>query len=207
MPGDQQYADALLAADDWRPLSEYAPSAGYVYVQAFAYRAANPCVAVARRGRHELSYWHQPPPDGPLQLGVIAWKPLPDGASPYEAAHLLYGNPNNDAAFVRPPEPIYPPDGVDARLAPAPLQLLRAMHAGTRLHERAWRWTEWTEIAPGQPAQRIGERGINALRRVAFIARDGILPPGRLSRWFEFDWSITAAGKAWLAAHPNITGA
>lgn len=187
------------------PLSEYGPGEGYVYVKGFAYRAAHPCVAVARPGRHVLSYWHQPPPNGPLNLGVIAWMPLPGGMSPQAAAHFLYGDPNDDGAFVRPPEPIYPAGGVDTRLSTVPRDLLLAMHDGARLYERAWRWTEWTLIEPGQLPQRIGERGINALRRVAFIARDGVLPPGRLPRWLEFDWIITVAGDAWLAAHPNIT--
>jgi hypothetical protein len=61
---DKPYA-AILAADDWRPLGEYVPSAEYVYVKGFAYMAPEPSVAVARRGRHELSYWYRPPPDGP----------------------------------------------------------------------------------------------------------------------------------------------
>lgn len=204
MPDDDLPYTALLAADDWRPLTEYVPSTEYVYVKAFAYRAKYPCVAVARRGRHELSYWRQPPPNGPLPLSVVAWKPLPHGITPYDAAHFLYGT-TNDGAFVRPPEPVYPPGGVDVRLTPVPLRLLHAMRDGARLHERAWRWTEWTLISPGQPPQKIGERGINPLRSVAFIARNGVLPPGRLLRWLEFDWSITAAGKRWLAAHPNIT--
>jgi hypothetical protein len=33
------YVALLLAADDWRPLSEYVPSEGYVYVKGFSYMA------------------------------------------------------------------------------------------------------------------------------------------------------------------------
>jgi hypothetical protein len=39
------------------------------------------------------------------------------------------------------------------------------------------------------------------LRKLAFIERAGMLPPGRLDRWYEFDWKITAAGKAWIEAN------
>jgi len=61
------------------------------------------------------------------------------------------------------------------------------------------------DAAKFRPPQGIGQGGINRLREVAFIARYGVLPPGRLPRWFEFDWKITDAGKAWLVAHSYIT--
>jgi hypothetical protein len=193
---DRPYA-AILAADDWRPLEEYEPSAEYVYVKGFAYMARAPHVVVARRGRHQLSYWYAP--SGPCAIGATHWKPTPDdGMSPYDRERWLYGD--QDGAFVRPAEPVYEPGGTDVRLTPVPAALLASIGAGARLHERAWRWTEWRLRMPGREPERIGERGINSLRRHAFIARDGVLPPGRLPRWFEFDWSITDAGKAWLAA-------
>jgi hypothetical protein len=49
----------------------------------------------------------------------------------------------------------------------------------------------------------MGERGINALRRHALVARNGTLPLDRLRRWFHFDWRVTNARAAWLAE--NIT--
>lgn len=75
------------------------------------------------------------------------------------------------------------------------------MAGGAMLRERSFRWTECSLQRPSSAPERIGERGVNALRKVAFVARDGFLPPGRLSRWFEFDWRITGAGLAWLEAN------
>jgi hypothetical protein len=135
-----------------------------------------------------------------LPLEVRQWKPIPDdGISIYEREQWLFGYPDR-LKFVRPPESVYQPGGVSVRLTPGPRDLLVAMRDGARLHERAWRWTEWRLQMPGRDPEKICERGINALRKVAFIQRDGVLPPGRLPRWFEFDWSITPAGRAWLAA-------
>ena len=37
---------------------------------------------------------------------------------------------------------------------------------------RGGRWTVWQLHVPGKDPERLGERGINALRKVAFIARD-----------------------------------
>jgi hypothetical protein len=132
----------------------------------------------------------------------VVWKPIPsgDGISVYEREQWLYDDPCS-GAFVRPPEPVYEPGGTDVRLTPVPRDLLVAMADGARLHERAWRWTEWSLHAPGHEPKKIGERAVNSLVKHAFIARDGVLPSGRLPRWLNFDWSITTAGKAWLAAN------
>jgi len=115
------------------------------------------------------------------------------------AAYAVYAS--RGGAYVRPPEPVYEPGGSDVRLTPVPRNLLIAMRNGAVLHERTWRWTQWHIGAPGTPFVRIAERGINALREFAFIARDGVLPDGNLTRFHEFDWSITPAGHAWLAAN------
>jgi len=86
---DRPYV-AILAADDWRPLEEYEPSTEYVYLKGYAYMAPRPSVAVARCGKHQLSYWYRPPPDGPLALEVRWWKPIPDdGISVYEREQWL----------------------------------------------------------------------------------------------------------------------
>lgn len=66
--------------------------------------------------------------------------------------------------------------------------------------ERGWRWTVFELHVPGHEPKKLGERAVDGLRRHAFIARDGVLPPGRLPHWFNFDWSITTAGRACLAA-------
>lgn len=190
---------ALLASDGWRDVSEYVSSRDYVYVKGFAARAPHPSVAIARRGKYETSYWWNPA-GAPLSLAVGWWKPFPDdGILPHQR-WLDFSNPQ-DGRFVRPPEPVYPPAGVDAKLTPVPLKLLMAMHGGDILQERAWRWTEWLLTDATGSSERITERGINALRKLAFIERDGVLPPGRLPHWHGFDWKITGAGKAWIEAN------
>lgn len=195
---DRPYA-AILASDGWRPLSEYVPSRDYVYVRGFGWDLWHPGAGIARRGRHPLSDWWNPAGQ-PLRLDVKEWKPFPnDGVSPHER-WVAFSTDPDDTSFVRPPEPVYEPGGIDVRLTPVPATLLASMGAGARLHERAWRWSEWTLQMPGQAPERIRERGIDGLRKHAFIARDGVLPPGRLPRWFVFDWVITDAGKVWLAA-------
>jgi hypothetical protein len=35
---------------------------------------------------------------------------------------------------------------------------------------------------PGRDPEKIGERGIAALRKVVFIQRDGVLPPGKFAK-------------------------
>jgi hypothetical protein len=200
MTDDRPYM-VLLNSDGWRDVAEYVPSRDYVYVKGFAAMAKHPGVGIGRRGKYDNSGWWRPNSE-PLPLDVCWWKPFPtdDGISPHQR-WLDFIRPQ-DGRLVRPPEPVYPPAGVDAKLTPVPIRPLLDMHGGVRLHERAWRWTEWTLWEKGEgPATPLNERGINALRKVAFIERDGVLPPGRHERWFEFDWKITDAGKAWIEAN------
>lgn len=196
---DDRLYMVLLDSDGWRDVSEYVPSRDYCYVKGFAARAREASVAIARRGKHDTSYWWQP--DGiPLALGIIEWKPFPnDGISPHQ--RWLDFNRPAAGAYVRPPEEVFEPAGVDARLTPVPLRLLLNMHGGDILHESAWRWTDWRLRRRDGVVEKLSERAINALRKVAFIERDGVLPPGRLDRWYEFDWKITAPGKAWIEAN------
>jgi hypothetical protein len=196
MTSERTYT-ALLASDGWRPLSEYVPSRDYVYVRGYGYDTWNPGAAMARRGRHPLSDWWNPAGQL-LHIDVQEWKPFPnDGMSPHERWLAFSTNPN-DNSFVRPPEPVYEPGGIRVRLTPVPRLLLLEMRDGARLHESAWRWTEWRLQRPGREMERIAERGINPLRKVAFIARYGVLPVGRLPYWHEFEWFVTDAGKAWI---------
>jgi hypothetical protein len=193
----------LMRSGDWRPRSEYRPTDGeYVYVRGTGLTLANPGCAIARGGKYESSFWWNP--DGQqVPLDVTEWKPFPDdGVTPY-ARWQDFKTMRNDPRWVRPPEPVYPPAGVDAKLTPVPRNLLIAMSGYTILHERAWRWTEWTLRMRGGAPEKLTESrsGILKLRQCAFIERDGVLPPGRLERWFEFDWKITAAGLAWIAAN------
>lgn len=191
----------LLDSGGWRDGSEYTPAQQYVYVKGFAAMARGPSVGIARRGKYETSYWWQP--DGvPLALAIGWWKPFPDdGISPHQR-WLDFSRPN-DGRFVRPPEEVFEAAGADARLTPAARKLLLAMAGGAVLHENAWRWTEWTLQMPGcEPAKTTeGRGGILKLREGAFIARNGTLPPGRLERWFEFDWSVTDHGRTWIEAN------
>jgi hypothetical protein len=197
---EEPYA-RILVGDDWRPLSEYVPTRDFVYV-ATANESLSISIAVARRGWSALSYWFGPPPAGPLSVYPVAWKPIPDGdgISVYERQEWLREYPERQK-FVRPPEKVYPPGDVDVRLTPGPRELLVAMRAGAVLHERAWRWTSWTLQLPGAEPKKLTERPLNPLLKSAFIARGGVLPPGRLERMHEFDWKITEAGAAWLAAN------
>lgn len=149
---DQPYARVLEAAD-WRDLNDYTAGT-FVYVAGYAYQSPVLSVAVARRGQHELSHWQKPPPDGPLSMTVVGWKPLPDdGISLYERERWLYGVPD-DGAYVRPPEPIYEAGGINARLSPVPRELLIAIAGRAVLRERAFRWTEWSLQRPGSAPAR-----------------------------------------------------
>lgn len=101
-------------------------------------------------------------------MTVVAWKPLPaDGISLRPRAMVVWRP--RDGAYVRPPEQVYEAGGIDVRLSQVPRELLTAMAGGAILRERSFRWTEWSLQRPGSAPARIGERGINALRKVAFI--------------------------------------
>jgi hypothetical protein len=199
MIDDRPYM-VLLNSDGWRNMDEYVPSRDYVYVKGYAAMARHPSVGIGRRGKYETSYWFQPNGE-PLALDVCWWKPFPtdDGISPHQR-WLNFISPQ-DGRFVRPPEEVFEPAGVDVNLTPVPMGLLWAMHQGSTLHESAWRWTKWTLQVTGHDRDKINERGINRLRECAFIGRVGVLPPGRLDRWYDFDWRVTDAGKAWIAAN------
>ena len=199
MTDQKKPSQLLLETDGWRPLSEYKPSGGdYVYVRGHTWDLWIPTAGIARGGKYATSFWYDPSGQ-PLRFEVEAWKPFPaDGVSPHERWKAFHVNPN-DQSFVRPPEPVYEPGGTDVHLIPSARLLLRKMRNGAVLHERAWRWTEWWLI--DWTRKRLTERPINTLRKVAFIARDGVLPPGRIPEWTEFDWLITPAGHAWLAAN------
>jgi hypothetical protein len=192
----------LMRSDGWQPRSEYRPGGGeYVYVKGYTADLGNPCCAIARGGWHETSWWYNP--DGqPMGMDVREWKKFPDddGVTPYQRWQD-WKTMRNNPRWVRPPEPVYEPGGTGIRLTPVPRKLLMEVHGGARLEEHAWRWTEWVLHQTDQGPEKISERGINALRKVAFIERDGVLPPGRLPRWFVFDWKITDAGKAWIEAN------
>jgi hypothetical protein len=193
----------LLDSDGWMPRSTYRPSNGeYVYVRGRGYDMWNMGVAIARGGKYETSFWWDP--DGrPLLIDVHDWKPFPDdGVPPHKRWHDFKTDPN-DMRFVRPPEEVYQPAGVNAKLKPVPRKLLMWLYDGIVLHERAWRWTEWSLRHHGHETEKLseGRGGILKLRQCAFIERDGVLPVGRLEKWFEFDWRVTSAGKAWIEAN------
>lgn len=192
----------IREADDWRPLEKYVPTKDFVYV-ADAFESLKIGITVARRGRHELSYWYYPPPDGPAAIYPVAWKPIDDsdGISVYERREWLAGYPNRDRNW-RGAEPVYEPGPTIARLTPAPRDLLRAMAGGAVLHERAFRWSSFTLQKSGADPKKLTERHTEPLVRLSFIERDGVLPvPGVMRHFREFDWKITPAGAAWLAAN------
>jgi hypothetical protein len=193
-----QYA-RLLLGDGWRPISEYVYDRRYVYAAGVS-EAACYRLFVGRGGKYKTSDWWTPINNGmPVPLYVQAWQPLPEGVDPYAHSDELF--PPREPNYVRPPEPVYEAGPPTARLTPVPRNLLVAMAGGAVLHERAWKWTTWTLQLPGHTPERIGARGIDRLREVAFIARDGVLPQSALTRFHDFDWKIADAGRAWLAAN------
>ncbi|MET4347057.1 hypothetical protein ABIC08_007726 [Bradyrhizobium sp. RT9b] len=124
---DQPWA-RVLETPGWRDLNDYTADT-FVYVAGYAYQSPVLSVAVARRGRHEPSYWYKPPPDRPLSTTVVSWKPLPDdGISLRERERWLYAVP--ETAYVRPPEPIYEAGDVDVRLSALPRELLTTVAGG-----------------------------------------------------------------------------
>lgn len=189
---------AVLWADDWQPMETYRPSTDFVYVMTIPHR--KPCLSVASRGWHPLSYWYEPDGTEPSALGPIKWKPIPNDGIPHRdrMRSLVV---SDYVSWVRPPETVYEPAGTDARVTPVPPALLLELHRGARLEERYGRWFEYRLHRPDRDPERIGERGINALRKLAFIARDGTLPPGATTRIVSNDFRITPACAAWLAAH------
>jgi hypothetical protein len=76
------------------------------------------------------------------------------------------------------------------------------MRSGAVPHERGARFSSWTLQRPGQDPEKITERPISPLVKLAFIARNGELPPDT-RRWYDFDWKVTEAGRAWLAANAS----
>jgi hypothetical protein len=78
------------------------------------------------------------------------------------------------------------------RLTPGSQYVLVAMSRGAVLSEGGWRETWFILTRPGRAPERVHARGVNSLRKLAFIERTN-----------EFDWRVATAGKAWLAA--NIT--
>lgn len=192
-----QYA-RLLLGDGWRPMSEYVYDRRYVYAAGGTESAFH--LLIARGGKYKTSDWWTPHSrEMPTTLSVQFWQPLRDGAGPFTHGRVIY--PPAPERPAKPPEPVYEPGGVDVRLTPAPRDLLRAMAGGAVLREATMTWTSWTVTRPGCDPAKFRDRGIDALRKLAFIERDGVLPPGHLARIHRFDWKITPAGAACLAAN------
>jgi hypothetical protein len=194
---DWRYA-RLLLDDGWRPISEYVYDRRYVYAagvnEVHIYR-----LFIGRGGKYAHSEWWSPNQrEIPVPLYVTHWMPLPEGVNPYtHGKDLLPPQPEK----IVPPEPVYEPGPPTARLTPVPRNLLLAMRAGAVLCERAWQWTSWTLQRPGQAPEKITARGVDRLREFAFIERVGVRPPGELTRFHDWDWRVSNAGFAWLAAN------
>ncbi len=83
--------------------------------------------------------------------------------------------------------------------------MLRAMHAGVTLRERVGDWFNYKMTMPdGSPGPAVRTRAMIRLRALAFIERVGDLPPGYPTRVMDYDWKITDAGQAWLAANIDV---
>jgi hypothetical protein len=197
----ERWVDILLA-DDWRTMDSYRPSRDYVWVK---YGEVHPSCMIASRGWHGHSYWCGLRNPDPLPISPIRWKPidLTGFHSVHAYADSIFPPPE---PWKRSPEPMFEPAGVDARVTPVPLVLLVAMHGGARLQERVGRWISFVLRRHGKDPERISERGVNALRKLAFIERVGTLPPGHPPRMLDFGWRVTDAGRAWIAANTNNCG-
>ncbi|MCG2645705.1 MULTISPECIES: hypothetical protein [Bradyrhizobium] len=192
-----RYAQLLLG-DGWRPLSEYVYDRNYVYAAGIGGWHDNFILFVGRGGKYSTSDWWLPHNrDVPFQGYVEFWQPLPEGVDPYTHAAEIFPPVEKP---VRPPEPVYEPGLPSVKLTPGPRGLLVAMRDGAVLHERGQRWSSWTLQRPGGDREKVTERPLNPLRENAFIARNGMLPT-EPDRWYECDWQVTSAGRAWLAAN------
>jgi len=103
--------------------------------------------------------------------------------------------------WVRDPEKVVVPAGIDARVTPEPLKLLKTIYGGAKLRQRVGDWSERHLHMPDGSRQVPMTRALGRLTDLGFIERIGKLPPGYPDRVLEFDWRISAAGLGWLAAN------
>ena len=192
-----QYA-RLLLGDGWRSLSEYVYDRSYVYAAAVSQSHLYQ-LFIGRGGKYQTSDWWTPHQRGvPVPLYVTHWQPLPPGVDP--PTHSIDLFPPADPPPSRPPEPVYEPGPATAELTPGPRALLVAMRDGAVLRDCGQRWSSWTVQRLGGEPEKLTARPVDRLRELAFIARDGVRP-AEPTRWYEFHWHVTDAGRAWLAAN------
>lgn len=193
----------LLLGDGWRPLEEYVYDRRYVWAAGVGSWHDNFIAFVGRGGKYTTSSWWRPQMrDLPFAGYVSYWQPLPDGVDAFNPlAHweAITGHPWLDP-LLREPEPEYEPAPPTVRLIPSARDLLIAMRAGAVLRERGRDWSSFTLAKPGAAPAKVTARPLNPLLECVFIARNGTLPP-RKDSWYEFDYGITDAGHAWLAAN------
>jgi hypothetical protein len=192
---------AILLADDWNPMDTYRPSEDFHFVKYASDGAYVGHLTVASRGWHPNSYWYAR--DGrPLAITPYAWKPIDWSGHPSWRAYLDVLWPPAPP-WVRPPEEVCEPTGTDQRLTPAPRKMLEAMRDGAALREHVWNWTTYKMTTAGVTSK-LRWPSMGQLVRCAFIERIGTLPPGHPRKIMVFDWVITPAGHAWLAANDGL---
>lgn len=197
-------AAEILLADGWLPISSYKPSTEYAFVKFPCAGDSTSRMAVASRGWHPLSYWYGT--DGqPLAIShVYAWKRIEWAGHESWRAYLDTIYPPAPP-WVRPPEPVFEPGPADVRLTNEPFQLLQKLCVNYSLKELIGREWDSFKIQPvDAPAwEKVTCRPVDRLREQSFIARVGTPPPGRPKKMIVFDWVVTDAGRAWLAANPT----
>lgn len=101
------------------------------------------------------------------------------------------------------PETVNDPAGTDHPLPPVPFALLCSIRDGAVLRELIWNWRSFRLLRAGNPEERVRGPAIDPLMEAAFVERVGAWPEEK-PRWMvTFDWRITDAGRAWLAANPT----
>ena len=104
--------------------------------------------------------------------------------------------------WVRPEYEDVVPAGVNAKVTPEPRTMLYLMRDGATLRETVGdHFWYHLDLPDGGRGPMVMTRAMNRLENFGFIERIGELPPGYPTKVMRYDWRISAAGAAWLAAN------
>jgi hypothetical protein len=120
---------------------------------------------------------------------------------PYEPVRCTLHRREPD--WRREPYSDEPPWPVTAKMTPEPIGMMIAIRNGAILQERHGDWSDWHMILPDGSRRMVMTRALNRLLETGFVDRAGELPPGHPTSVLEFEWPLTPAGRAWMAANPK----
>lgn len=120
---------------------------------------------------------------------------------PYEPIRCTMHRREPD--FVREPDVAVEPWPVTSKVTPEPLAILIAMRDGAVMRERMGDWSEIAMYLPDGTEREIMTRALNRILETGFIERVGERPRSWPTKILEFDWRVTPAGLAWMAANPK----